>query len=40
VRSSETRILSPEGSRVTVLVAPTNEEIAIAEATQRVLGKQ
>jgi acetate kinase len=39
-RSGKARVLSPEGSRVTVLVVPTNEEIAIAEATQRVLGKQ
>lgn len=36
-RSGASRNLSPEGTRVPVLVIPTNEEIAIAEATLRVL---
>lgn len=39
VRSGEARNLSAEGSKVPVLVIPTNEEIAIAQATQSVLGK-
>ena len=32
VRSSEPRIISPPGSPVTVMVVPTNEELAIARA--------
>ena len=36
-RSRETRNISPEGTRVPVLVVPTNEELAIAEATLAVL---
>ena len=39
-RSGEARNISPEGTRVPVLVVPTNEEIAIAEATVRVLNKK
>jgi len=31
--SREARVISPDGSRVTVLVMPTNEELAIARAT-------
>ncbi len=37
-RSGEARNLSPQGARVPVLVIPTNEEIAIAETTVRLLG--
>ena len=40
VRSGKPRNLSPEGTRVPVLVIPTNEEIAIAEATVRVLANR
>lgn len=40
VRSSEARNLSPEGAKVPVLVIPTNEEIAIAQATMKVLESQ
>ena len=36
-RSGEARNISPEGAKVPVLVIPTNEELAIAEATVRVL---
>lgn len=32
IRSSEPRIISPDGSPVTVMVVPTNEELAIARA--------
>ncbi|WP_111767991.1 acetate kinase [Nakamurella deserti] len=31
--SREARVISPDGSRVTVMVMPTNEELAIARAT-------
>ena len=37
-RSSEARDISAPGARVRVLVIPTNEEIAIAEATMSVIG--
>ena len=37
-RSSEARNISPQGAKVRVLVIPTNEEIAIAESTVKVLG--
>lgn len=37
VRSKEARIVSTEASRVTVLVVPTNEELAIAKATDTVV---
>ena len=33
IRSSEPRVISPEGCAVTVLVVPTNEELAIARAS-------
>jgi acetate kinase len=33
VRSVEPRVISPDGSPVTVMVVPTNEELAIARAT-------
>lgn len=36
-RSGIARNISPEGTRVPVLVIPTNEEVAIAQATVRVL---
>ena len=36
-RSGEARSISPEGTKVPVLVIPTNEELAIAESTVRVL---
>jgi acetate kinase len=38
VRSSEPRVISPDGSVVTVLVVPTNEELAIARATVALIG--
>ncbi len=38
IRSGEARKISQQGSRVRVLVIPTNEEIAIAESTMKVLG--
>lgn len=37
VRSGQARVISAEGSAVTVLVVPTNEELAIARATVAVL---
>jgi acetate kinase len=37
LRGSCARSISPEGTRVPALVIPTNEELAIAEATLRVL---
>ena len=36
--SREARVISPEGSRVTVLVVPTNEELAIAQAAAALVG--
>ncbi len=33
VRTSEARLISPDGAAVAVLVVPTNEELAIAQAT-------
>ncbi|WP_338886603.1 acetate kinase [Rhodococcus sovatensis] len=36
VRSREPRIVSTDASTVTVLVVPTNEELAIAQATEQV----
>jgi len=36
--SREPRVISPEGSPVTVLVVPTNEELAIAQATAALVG--
>ncbi|MGS0683575.1 acetate/propionate family kinase [Nakamurella sp. GG22] len=33
VRSSEARLISPDGAAVAVLVVPTNEELAIAQST-------
>jgi acetate kinase len=38
-RSGDVRSLSPKDARVPVLVVPTNEELAIARATQSVLSK-
>ena len=38
VRSSEPRVISPDGSPVTVMVVPTNEELAIARATIALIG--
>lgn len=38
VRSGEPRKISQQGAKVRVLVIPTNEEIAIAESTMKVLG--
>jgi acetate kinase len=37
VRSSETRVISTDDSPITVLVVPTNEELAIAEFTTALL---
>ena len=39
-RSSKPRSISRQGTTLPVLVVPTNEELAIARATVRVLGKQ
>ena len=36
MRSKEARVVSTEGSAVTVLVIPTNEELAIARAAQKL----
>lgn len=38
VRSPAARIISPDGSAVTVMVVPTNEELAIAQATVALVG--
>ena len=32
------RVISPDGSPVTVMVVPTNEELAIARATVALVG--
>jgi acetate kinase len=40
LRSGAARNISPEGSPVPVLVIPTNEEVAIAQATVRVLEQE
>lgn len=37
-RSREARVISPEGAPVAVLVVPTNEELAIAQAAAALLG--
>jgi acetate kinase len=37
-RSKQARIISPDGSRVVVAVVPTNEELAIARQTARLVG--
>ncbi len=37
-RSAQARVISPEGAAVAVLVVPTNEELAIAQATMRLVG--
>ncbi len=39
VRSSTPRIISPDGAKVTVMVVPTNEELAIARAAVALLGE-
>ena len=38
VRSAEARVISPDSAAVTVLVVPTNEELAIAQATVALVG--
>ena len=38
VRSPDARVISPDGSPVTVMVVPTNEELAIAQATLALVG--
>ena len=38
-RSPDPRVISPDGSPVTVMVVPTNEELAIAQATMAVIGQ-
>ena len=38
VRSAEPRVISPDGAPVTVMVVPTNEELAIALATVALVG--
>jgi len=40
VRSSLPRIISPEGSPVTVMVVPTNEELAIARAAAALVARR
>lgn len=37
MRSKESRVISTDGSEVTVLVVPTNEELAIARAAERMV---
>ncbi|MGU3437873.1 acetate kinase [Actinomycetes bacterium M1A6_2h] len=37
LRSKDARVISPDGSAVTVLVVPTNEELAIARAAVRLV---
>ena len=37
-RSPQPRVISPDGSPVTVMVVPTNEELAIAQATLALVG--
>lgn len=37
-RSPDPRVISPDGSPVTVMVVPTNEELAIAQATVALVG--
>ncbi|MFH5822136.1 acetate/propionate family kinase [Georgenia sp. AZ-5] len=37
VRSKEPRVISPDGARVTVMVIPTNEELAIARQAMSLL---
>ncbi len=39
-RSSHARLISPDGTPVAVLVVPTNEELAIAQATMRLVGRR
>ena len=36
--SAQCRVISPDGAGVAVLVVPTNEELAIAQATMRLVG--
>ncbi len=38
VRSPQARVISPDGAAITVLVVPTNEELAIARATVALVG--
>ena len=38
VRSKEPRVISAAGSAVTVLVVPTNEELAMARETKATVG--
>jgi len=38
VRSKEPRVISTPDSPVTILVVPTNEELAMAQDTLRVIG--
>jgi len=40
VRSGDPRSISKPGSKLPVLVIPTNEELAIAETTVRIVGKK
>ena len=37
-RSAQARVISPDGSPVIVMVVPTNEELAIAQATLALVG--
>ena len=38
VRSSEARVISPTGAPITLMVVPTNEELAIARASAALVG--
>jgi acetate kinase len=38
LRSRDARVISPDGAAVTVLVVPTNEELAIARAAAQLVG--
>ncbi|HYI55449.1 MAG TPA: acetate kinase, partial [Microlunatus sp.] len=38
VRSKQARIISTDASPVTIMVVPTNEELAIARKAQKLVG--
>lgn len=40
VRSPEARTISPEGTKVRVMIVPTNEELAIARQSLELVGQQ
>lgn len=39
IRSGDSRVISKEGSKVKVMVIPTNEELVIARDTHKIVGK-